>query len=52
MLDDRAIEKEATTSTAQAMDSHMTCKVCGEVGYSGNNSPETHEYVAYINNRF
>ena len=30
----------------------MTCKVCGEVGHSGNNYPETHEDTVYINNGF
>ncbi|XP_021321697.1 uncharacterized protein LOC110437551 [Sorghum bicolor] len=30
----------------------MTCEVCGEVGHSGNDCPETHEDAAYINNRF
>ena len=41
-LDDHAAEKEAMKSTVQAMDSHRTCEVCGEVGHSGNNCPETH----------
>ena len=30
----------------------MTCEVCGEVGHSGNNYPETREDAAYINNGF
>jgi hypothetical protein len=51
-LDDHAVEKEATTSTVHAMDSHMTCEVCGDVGHSGNNCPETHEEASYINNEF
>ena len=51
-LDERATEKEAMTSTIQAMDSHMKCEVCGEVGHSENKCPETHEDVAYINNGF
>ena len=38
--------------TVQAMDSHMTCEVCGNVGHSGNDCPETREEVAFINNRF
>jgi hypothetical protein len=41
-LDERAADKEAIKSTVQAMDSHMTCEVCGEVGHSGNDCPETH----------
>ena len=51
-LDERAAEKEAMKSTVQAMDSHMTCEVCEEVGHSGNNCLETHEEASYINNRF
>ena len=38
-LDDHATEP--TTGTVQAMDSHMTCEVCGNVGHSGNNCPKT-----------
>ena len=30
----------------------MTCEVCGNVGHSGNNCPETREKVAFINNGF
>jgi hypothetical protein len=51
-LDDCATEKETTTSTIQAMDSHMTCEVYRDIGHSGNNSPETHEEASYINNGF
>ena len=51
-LDKCAGEKEAMQSTVQAMDSHMTCEVYGEVGHSENNCLETHEDVAYINNGF
>jgi hypothetical protein len=36
-LDDRIADKDATTSTVQAIDSHMTCEVFGDVGHSGNN---------------
>jgi hypothetical protein len=50
-LDDHAAGKEAMKSTVQAMDSHMTCEVCGEVGHLGNNCLETHEDAVYINNR-
>jgi hypothetical protein len=38
--------------TIQAMDSHITCEVCGNIGHSRNDCPETHEEVAYINNGF
>jgi hypothetical protein len=51
-LNERAYEKEAMKATVQAMDSHMTCEVCGEVGHLGNDYPETHEDAAYINNGF
>jgi hypothetical protein len=51
-LDNRAGKKEAMKSTVQTMDSHMTCEICGDIGYSRNYCPETHEDVAYINNEF
>ena len=51
-LNERAHEKEAMMATVQATDSQMTCKVFGEVGHSGNNSPETREEASYINNGF
>lgn len=34
----------------QVRDSHMTCEVCGDIGHSGNNYPETQEDVNFINN--
>ena len=39
-------------ATVLAMDSQMTCDVCGEVRHSGNNYPETREEASYINNWF
>ena len=51
-LDERATNKEAMKGTVKAMDSQMTCDVCGEVGHSGNNCPETNEDAAYMNNGF
>jgi hypothetical protein len=51
-LDDRAAEKEAMKSTVQAMESHMTFEVCGDVGHLGNVCPETCEEASYINNGF
>ena len=36
--------------TLQAMDSCMTCEVCGETGHSGNDCPETREDANFINN--
>jgi hypothetical protein len=50
--DDRVTKKETMASTVQAMDSHMMCEVCGDIGHSGNNCPETHEEASYINNGF
>ena len=40
--------------TLKAMDSHMTCKVCGDVEHSGNSYPETQEDLNFVNtdNRF
>ena len=51
-FDERAADKEAMKGTVKTMDSQMTCEVYGEVRHSGNNYPETHEDVAYINNGF
>ena len=45
-------DKESMMGTVQAMDSHMTCEVCGDVGHSRNGCLETHEEAAYINNGF
>jgi len=38
--------------TVQAMDSHMTCEVFGNIGHSGNDCPETCEEAGFINNGF
>ncbi|XP_066341858.1 uncharacterized protein [Miscanthus floridulus] len=38
--------------TIQAMDSHMTCEVCGNIGHSGNDCSKTYEEAAFINNGF
>jgi hypothetical protein len=51
-LEERAQDKEAMKGIVQALDSHMTCEVCGNVGHSGNDCPETREEAAYINNGF
>ena len=39
ILDEHAVDKVAMKGTIKAMDSQMTCEVCGEVGHSGNNCP-------------
>jgi hypothetical protein len=51
-LEERAQEKDAMMGTIQAIDSHMTCEVCGNVRHYGNDCPETREEAAFINNRF
>ena len=51
-LEEQAQDKDATMGTVQAMDSHMTCEVCGNVGHSGNHCLEIHEEAAFINNGF
>ena len=51
-LKKRAQEKDAMVGTIQAMDSHMTCEVCGNIGHSWNDCPKTHEDAAFINNEF
>ena len=50
-LEERAQDKDAMMGTVQAMDSHMTCEVCGNVGFLGNDFPETREEASFINNR-
>ena len=51
-LEEWAQEKDAMMDTVQAMDSHMTCEVCINVGHSGNDCPKTCEEAAFINNGF
>ena len=51
-LEEWAQDKDIMISTVQAMDSHMTCEVCENVGHSRNDCPETHEEAAFINNWF
>ena len=43
-------EKMSAQETVQALDTHMTCKVCGETGHLGNLCPETHEDLNFVNN--
>ena len=51
-LEDQAQDKETMKGTIQALDSHMTCEVCGNVGHSGNDCLKTREEAAFINNGF
>ena len=48
-LEDRANVKQ---EVMHIHDSCMTCEECGNTGYSGNNCPETHEDVNFINNNY
>jgi hypothetical protein len=41
---------KAPTQALQALDARMTCEVYGNTKHSGNNCPETHEDVMYMNN--
>ena len=38
----RLDKKRATYGTVQALNSHMTCEVYGNIGQSGNDCPKTH----------
>ena len=42
-------EKVSAQETLKAMDSHITYKVCGDVGHSGNSCPETQEDLNFVN---
>ena len=42
-------EKVSAQETLKAMDSHMTCEVCGDVGHSANSCPKTQEDLNFIN---
>jgi hypothetical protein len=48
-LDEHPQDK-APMQALQALDARMTCEVYGNIGHSGNNCPETHEDVMYMNN--
>jgi hypothetical protein len=43
-------EKDAEQGTVKALDSHMTCEVCGNNGHSGTDRPKTRENVMLMNN--
>jgi hypothetical protein len=51
-LDERASKKEVMYGIIKAMDSHMICEVCGDVGHLGNNCPKTRGETTDINNGF
>ena len=51
-LEERDQDKDTMMGTIQAMDSHMTCEVYGNIGHSRNDCPKTHEEATFINNGF
>ena len=51
-LDERAQDKEALMGTVQAMDPHMMCEVCENVGHCGMIAPKIHEEATFINSGF
>jgi hypothetical protein len=46
----KKLEASSNMETANIMDAHMTCEVCGNVGHSGNDCLETREEASFINN--
>ena len=42
-------QDKAQMQTLQALETHMTYKVCGKVGHSGDNFPKTQEEALYLN---
>jgi hypothetical protein len=46
----KKLEASSNMETAKIMDAHMTCEVCGNVGHSGKDCPETREEASFINN--
>jgi hypothetical protein len=43
-------QDKAPTQALQALDARMACKVCGNTRHTGNDYPETHEDIIYMNN--
>ncbi|XP_066160605.1 uncharacterized protein [Oryza sativa Japonica Group] len=46
-LDDHEKQPQGTV---KALDSHVTCEVCGNTGHSGNDCPKTREEAMYMGN--
>src|SRR6185436_19636676 len=42
-------QDKAQMQILQALETRMTCNVCGNVGHSGDNYPETHEEALFLN---
>jgi hypothetical protein len=46
----KKLEVLRNVETAKIMDARLTCEICGNVGHSGNDCPETREEASFINN--
>ena len=42
-------QDKAQMQTLQALEARITCKVCGNVGHSGDNCQDTQEEAPYLN---
>ena len=42
-------QDKAQMQPLQALKTHITCEVCGNVGHLGDNCPKTHEEAMYLN---
>ena len=42
-------QEKAQMQTLQALETRMTCEICGNVGHSGDNCSETQEKALYLN---
>ena len=42
-------QDKAQMQTLRALETRMTCEVCGNVGHSGDNCPETQEEALFLN---
>ena len=42
-------QDKAQMHTLQVLEARMTCEVCGNVGHSGDNCPETEEESLFLN---
>ena len=51
-LEERSNEKDVMRNPVHAIDSHITCEVCGNIGHSGNDCPETRQDAHFVNNGF
>ena len=42
-------QDKAQMQTRQALETRRTCEVCGNIGHSGDNCPETQEEALFLN---